>query len=99
MLGFVRQELLSGVRTARQFDSLRNHLRAFPDLLLETADHEEAALFHGRCRAKGIQGSSIDLLICAVATRRQLPILTTDDDFGHYSRVLSLQLHPPRTAR
>lgn len=37
LLGPVRQELLSGVRTDQQFESLRGHLRAFPDIPLE--DH------------------------------------------------------------
>ena len=72
ILGLIRQELLSGVRTQPQFDSLRRHLRAFPDLRIETADHEDAARLFNQCRAKGLQGSSIDFLICAVAARRQI---------------------------
>ncbi|WP_228057533.1 hypothetical protein [Tychonema sp. LEGE 07203] len=31
MLGSLRQEILSGVRTSEQFDRLRNTLHAFPD--------------------------------------------------------------------
>ena len=31
MLGPIRQEILSGVRNKRQFDNLREHLKAFPD--------------------------------------------------------------------
>ena len=96
MMGLVRQELLSGVRAAKQFELLRTRLRAFPDLPIETDDHEEAALLFNRCRAKGIQGSSIDFLICAVALRRQLAILTTDKDFTQYARVVGVQLHAPR---
>jgi predicted nucleic acid-binding protein len=97
MIAAIRQELLSGVRDAKQFATLRDHLRAFQDLALETEDFEQAAEFYNKCRAKGIQGSSIDFLICAVAVRRQLSILTTDRDFTSYARVLPLQLHEPRT--
>ena len=45
---------------------------------------------------EGIQGSTIDFLICAIAVRRELSIFTTDVDFTHYARVLSLQLHTSR---
>ena len=45
LMGAVRQELLSGVRTRVQFERLRLHLRAFPDVALETEDHEMAASF------------------------------------------------------
>jgi predicted nucleic acid-binding protein len=96
VLGPIRQELLSGVADHRQYETLRAYLRAFPDLDLETEDHEEAASFFNQCRAKGIQGSNTDFLICAVAARRGLAILTTDTDFAHYARVLPIRLHAPR---
>lgn len=97
MIGAIRQELLSGVRDTKQFAALRDHLRAFPDLPLETEDFERAAEFYNECRTKGIQGSNIDFLICAVAMRRELSILTTDRDFAGYARVLPLQLHEPKS--
>ena len=96
LLGPVRQELLSGVPAPRQVEILRDHLRAFPDVALESEDYEEAAAFFNRCRAKGVQGSNTDFLICAAAARRQFSILTTDSDFAHYAKVLPIQLHAPR---
>jgi len=98
MLGPVRQELLSGVRGSEQFETLRGHLRAFPDVLLEAEDYEEAASFFNRCRGKGIQGSNTDFLICATAVRRGFGILTTDADFTHFARVLPIELHTPRAS-
>lgn len=97
LLGPVRQELLSGVPVARQYETLREHLEAFPDLALESADYEDAARFFNRCRAKGVQGSNTDFLICAAAVRRQLAILTTDTDFTHFAKLLPIQLHLPRS--
>jgi predicted nucleic acid-binding protein len=97
IIGPIRQELLSGMVSEQQFQSLREHLRPFRDIDLEVEDNEEAAAFFNRCRAKGIQGSNTDFLICAVAARRELAILTTDDDFAHFARVLPIQLHSPRT--
>jgi len=98
MLGPVRQELLSGVRGQEQFETLRGHLRAFPDVLLEAEDYEEAASFFKRCRSKGIQGSNTDFLICAAAVRRGLSILTTDADFTHFASTLPIELHTTRAS-
>jgi hypothetical protein len=96
ILGLVRQELLSGVRVSEQFEALRERLRAFPDVALQTEDYEEAASASNRCRAKGVQGSSVDFLICAAASRREMPILTTDQDFVRYARILPIELQRPR---
>jgi predicted nucleic acid-binding protein len=93
IIGPIRQELLSGVRTAESFERLRDHLQPFPDEPLETADFERAAEHFNNCRARGVQGSNTDFLICAVAERRDLPILTTDDDFSRFAAVLPIVLH------
>jgi hypothetical protein len=93
MIGPIRQELLSGIRERAQFERLRDHLRAFPDAEITSADHEEAASFFNRCRDKGVQGSNTDFLICAIAAQRKLAIFTTDDDFRHFAEVLPIVLH------
>jgi predicted nucleic acid-binding protein len=96
MIGAIRQELLSGIRTAEQFKKLRERLRAFPDLFLDEADDEEAASCFNRCRSRGVQGSNTDFLMCAVALRRGAAVLTTDGDFARFARVLQVKLHRPR---
>lgn len=96
IIGPIRQELLSGIQTPSLFKKLRDDLRAFPDLPLETEDHETAAEFFTLCRQKGVQGSHIDFLICAAATRRGLPIFTLDKDFARYSKLLGFAMHAPR---
>jgi predicted nucleic acid-binding protein len=93
LVGVVRQELLSGIREEERFRKLRDYLRAFDDPPLETGDYEQAAQMHNRCRARGIAGSAIDFLICAMASRRNWQIFTTDKDFEHYRRVLGLKLY------
>jgi predicted nucleic acid-binding protein len=97
VIGLVRQELLSGLRTAEQCESLRQYLRSFPDERISTSDHEEAAKAGNQCRAKGVAVSIVDVLLCAVAMRREWGIFTTDPDFLNYARTLSLKLHAPRT--
>lgn len=96
MLGAIRQELLCGIRAMEQFKKLRESLRAFRDLAVEEADHEEAAACFNACRSKGVQGSSTDFFLCAVAIRRKLAVLTVDQDFNAFARLLPLKLHAAR---
>lgn len=96
MIGPIRQEVLSGIRTNAQFKTLRDHLRAFPDLELTTVDYERAAEILNRARSRGIQGSNTDFLICAIAERHKLPIFTTDKDFPRFQKHIPVQLHVPR---
>ena len=91
--GPIRQELLSGVAAQPQFQLLRERLAAFPDLPIDTADYERAAMCFNQCRARGVQGSNTDYLICALALRLNLPVFSVDRDFGRYARVLGVRLH------
>ena len=97
MIGPVRQELLSGIKSQSQFQKLRNHLRSFPDLELTIRDYEYAAEFFNLCRSKGVQGSNTDFLICAIAARNKTPIFTTDRDFILFQLHLPITLHRSRT--
>ena len=92
IIGPIRQEVLSGIKNQTQYDQLRDTLKAFPDLPLETVDFERAAEFFNICRRNGIQGSNTDFLICAVAERYDLAIFTTDNDFDNYRALLPITL-------
>ena len=93
MIGPIRQELLSGIRTHEQYKRLRERLRAFPDLRLHPEDYELAAQFFNQCRGRGVQGSNTDFLICAAAVRRVSSVFSTDRDFEAYERILQLRRH------
>jgi len=93
LLGTTRQEVLSGIREETQFQRIQLHLRSFEDVPLMADDYEEAARMSNRCKRSGIASSAADMLICAVSTRRHWQILSTDQDFVHYGRVLGLRLH------
>lgn len=93
LMGPVLQELLSGVRDAKQFASLRKHLAPFEDAPLRRDHFETAAEFANTCRSRGVQGSTIDFLICAVAHLEGFHILTTDGDFSRFARHLPVTLH------
>lgn len=96
MIGAIRQELLCGIPALDQYARLRDQLRAFPDLPLTHEDYELAADFFNLCRGRGVQGSNTDFLLCAVAHRRQLAILTTDNDFQLFASHLPIVLHAVR---
>lgn len=95
MIGPVRQEILSGVRSEKQFKQLKNHLSYFPDLVLKTEIYERAAEICNINRKKGIQGSNTDFLICAVSEIYGMPIFTTDKDFLNFEKQMSINLHVP----
>jgi predicted nucleic acid-binding protein len=93
IVGPVRQELLSGIRAEDSFRKVRDALRAFDEPQLRIQDYEEAARMSNTCRTRGIAGSAIDFLICAVAHLRHWEVFTTDHDFVRYSKVLPLRLY------
>ena len=92
IIGPIRQELLSGISDPKQFHQLKEILSAFEDIPLVGVHFEKAAEFSNLCRKKGIQGSTIDFLICAVAHLENLIIFTTDGDFEIYKKYLPIQL-------
>jgi predicted nucleic acid-binding protein len=93
LVGPVRQELLSGIRQEASFTKLRDQLRAFDEPRLDVADYEIAARFNHQCRSRGIAGSAVDFLICAVASRRDWQVFTADRDFVSYAAVVPLKLY------
>jgi predicted nucleic acid-binding protein len=93
IIGPIRQEILSGIREQKQFDKLKNSLRAFEDLPLTTQHYEQAAVFFNICRSNGVQGSITDFLICSVAVEANLSVFTTDQDFTVYQAHLPIKLH------
>jgi len=92
IIGPIRQELLSGITSIKQFNALKKGLSAFGDIPISTEHFEKAAEFSNICRSKGIQGLTIDFLICAVAYLNKLVIYTTDKDFESYNKYLPIKL-------
>ena len=93
IVGPIRQELLSGIREEQSFRKLRDYLRAFDEPRLDVQDYEEAARMNNVCRTRGLAGSAVDFLICAVAHLRNWQVFTTDRDVARYAKVLPLRLY------
>ena len=92
MLGVIRQEILSGIVQESQFERIRAKLRFFPDYPASSADFETAAQFYNLCRAKGVQGSNTDFLICSIAHLYDFTVFTQDKDFSYFQKHLSFKL-------
>ena len=92
LVGAIRQEVLSGIRSPERFRQLRDALRSFPAESGVRSDYERAAEFYNTCRAAGVQGSLADFLLCSVANRLEAEILTLDRDFERFSQLLPIRL-------
>ncbi|HOT46588.1 MAG TPA: PIN domain-containing protein [Spirochaetota bacterium] len=97
IIGPIRQELLSGIPDHVKFIMLRDTLKSFEDIPIETEHYELAAELFNHCRKKGIQGSHVDFLICAVSIRNRLQIFTLDKDFEKYKKHIGIKLYKSRS--
>jgi predicted nucleic acid-binding protein len=92
LIGPIKQELLSGIRRPAQFEKLKDILSSFEESQLINTHFVKAAEFCNVCRSKGIQGSTIDFLICSVAHLENMVIFTIDKDFENYTKHLPIKL-------
>lgn len=92
LIGPIKQEILSGIPHSGQFEKLKGILSSFEEIQLNSKHFELAAEFCNICRAKGVQGSTIDFLICSVAYSERMFIFSTDKDFEHYAKYLPIKL-------
>ena len=93
IIGPIRQEVLSGYSDIKRYNKLKDKLMYFPNEFILDEDYLSAARFSNLCRQKGIQGSHIDFLICAVANRLKMSIFTYDKDFDFYSQLIPIKLY------
>ncbi len=91
IIGPIRQEILSGIRDKARFAKLKDLLDPFPDEQIEGDDFVEAARLFNRCKDHGIACGSTDILICAVAARLHIDILTYDKGLKRCIEVLRTQ--------
>jgi predicted nucleic acid-binding protein len=93
IIGPIKQELLSGISNKNVFDKLREKIQAFIDFRIKPGDYELAAEYYNQCMRHGVQGSAIDLLLCAISVRNKFEIYTEDGDFIWYKKHLPIKLY------
>jgi predicted nucleic acid-binding protein len=91
--GLVLQEVLSGIRSEKQFSNLMQRLlTSFSIVLPHTSDHIEAARLRNKGLSKGVTISGSDCLIAALAITGDHELCTMDRDFETIARFSSLKL-------
>ncbi len=91
ILGLIRQEVLSGIRDKKQFAKTEELLDPFHDEEVVAADYVQAARLFNLCRDHGVQCGPVDMLICAVAVRKQYGVLTNDQGLMRCVEVLRVE--------
>jgi predicted nucleic acid-binding protein len=98
--GIVLQEVLSGVRNAKDFQRLGGLMASFPTILASTELHSDAAALFNACVRNGLNISAVDALIAATAVAANAGLLTTDDDFRRIAQIVPLNvMHIPGNTR
>lgn len=82
-------ELLQGVRGARERQQLELLFANVECLPVQEQDWFAAGVMAQALRTQGVTVPLTDALIAAVARRHRIPLLTTDEHFGHLSVELA----------
>jgi predicted nucleic acid-binding protein len=90
--GLVLQELLQGFAGPKARGLILSAFSALPLLMPDRDDHIAAATLRNTCRRAGVQAGTIDALIAQLCIRHDLPLLSTDEDFEHIARHISLKI-------
>jgi predicted nucleic acid-binding protein len=91
--GIVLQEVLSGVRSEKQFADLERRLvTGFTIVHPTTTDHVDAARLRNTCLARGLNASGPDCLIATLAIAGNHELLAVDDDFRAIAKHTNLKL-------
>ena len=99
IVGPIRQEVLSGVKHADQFEKLCQHLTPFPDAAIESEDYVQAARLDNLCRAAGVHCGEVDMLLCAIVVRHGWTVLTNDAGLIRCIEVVEREVIEPNPAR
>ena len=92
LIGIIIQELLQGVKIVRNFKKLKNDLDAFPLIETKREHYIKAAELKNHLIGKGIQSSTIDVLIASVCIANDCLLFTSDKDFTHIAKHSKLKL-------
>ena len=93
--GLVLQELLQGFAKPKAHKQIIARFSALPLLVPDRDDHVRAADLRNKCRRKGVQAGTIDVLFAQLCIRYELTMLTTDNDFRSIASVVSLSVWVP----
>lgn len=94
LTGVVLQEVLQGLVDGSVKERLVGHLAKLSLLVSSREDHSYAAELFTVCRRNGVQLATVDALLAALCIRRDLTLLSADQDFVHAARHIDLVVWP-----
>ena len=92
---FVYQEVLQGVKSDRDFQTVKGYLdtQRFYGLKDEKESYAAAAQIYLKCRKKGVTiYSTIDCLIAQTAIENDLFLIHNDSDFERMNKIVGLKM-------
>lgn len=90
--GIIFQEILQGVASSEQFTKLKAVLSGFPFLEPDQQNYQYAAELFNKCRKSGVQVTTIDCLIAAMAIQHNCLLFSADKDFQAMAKLVPLKL-------
>ena len=90
--GLILQELLQGFDKPKAHHQIIQHFKALPILIPDREDHIQAAELRNKCRRKGVQVGTIDVLLVQLCIQHNLTMLTTDKDFTNISKIVRIRI-------
>ncbi|MBK9498700.1 MAG: PIN domain-containing protein [Leptospiraceae bacterium] len=81
-----------GIKNEKMFMELKEILLNFEIIEPDVEDYIQAASLQNKISAKGIQASTVDLLLVSIAIRRNYYLLSFDKDFNYISKHTDLRL-------
>ncbi len=90
--GLVLQELLQGFSGPKVRVQLIERFAALGFLQPDRSDHIEAAAVRNSCRRHGVQIGTIDALLIQLCLKRDLVLLSSDNDFRSAAKHIKFRL-------
>jgi predicted nucleic acid-binding protein len=85
-------EIMRGVRTLREAETLRSRLSSLHVLPFGEPEWTEAAEWASQIARKGLNVKSMDLLIAFTARKNALTLLHADSDFDRLAKVAHIKV-------
>ena len=90
--GIIIQELLSHITNDSLYNKIENIISGIGYIEPEIEDYLLASKLCNSLKSHGVSASTIDLLISSIAIRRNMHLLSKDNDYLHISKYSKLKL-------
>ncbi len=96
IIGPIRQEVLTGIKSEKQFELMQDYLTTFEDATITTEDYELAAKNANKLRSKGISTGNVDVLIVTFCQKHDIEVYSKDKDFDEMRKIIKFKKYQER---